>query len=889
MRLYFLLTCYFFALWHLADAQSPKIDSLTKRLQTSKGTERVDLLNAYTYAISSYDYLAAQKSTQDALRLGSELNYKKGMAEASLYEGIIASNIGRDSTAMISFRKSLTYADQAKESHIKGRTLTSMGISHQNFDELDSSLICFDQAYQLLKDSANPLYLSYLYLNLADLYKIQNNHRLQLVFLNRSWEIRRNLKEKHALVWIGVDLASYYTDQGDYRKALSYLDQVEKVLEGDTINSEEIAIINKERGIVNANLGNHTLALDLFSKAKKYYSRNPYVYDLVNLLSDIGFVQAAVANYEISLKYYFEALKLSESKGYQRQTAKLNFRISRVYYFLDQNDLAREYCNKNLVYAVSHHLELEEAFAQNLSGLIAMRAHRYQEALTCLNRALTLRQRNNYMAGVANTLGNFGELYEAMNAFDKAEEYELKSLAMEEQMDDAMGKNYSYQALGQLYVKMKDYQKADYYLNKGEALSKRIGSRDVLVNNYKNKRDMWLARHNLPEAIKYSLLYENLNDSLLNKNVTNRILTLRHDFELDQKNNEIKILYQQRQLQETKLELQQTELKQQRYIIIVGLIIFANLLIGAYIVYRFYVKVKKLNGEISEQNEEIMAQSEELKEANEVLSKLNREISEQKEEIQAQAEELIESNSAISRVNTNLEEKVKTRTAELKEAYNELDTFFYRSSHDFRRPLTTFMGLAEVAKVTVKDSAALELFEKVNETARNLDKMLLKLQSVSAAGSQELIYSEVLLEQIFQIELDNFRDEIRQRSIRVLIDIKLEQPFFSYPVLVKFIIQNLVENSIAFCGVESPFIKFKAYQQADETVIEVSDNGQGIEPAYLNRVFDMYFRANEKSRGNGLGLYIVKKMVDKLNGRIELKSEHTVGTTVRVYLPNHFK
>jgi signal transduction histidine kinase len=199
------------------------------------------------------------------------------------------------------------------------------------------------------------------------------------------------------------------------------------------------------------------------------------------------------------------------------------------------------------------------------------------------------------------------------------------------------------------------------------------------------------------------------------------------------------------------------------------------------------------------------------------------------------------------------------------------------------------MGLAEVAKVTVKDQAALELFEKVNETARNLDKMLLKLQSVSVAGSQELIYSEVLLDQIIQIELDNFRELIIQRAIRVLVDIKLEQPFHSYPVLVKFIIQNLLENSIAFCGTVQPYVKLKAYQVANETVLEVSDNGQGIESTYLNRVFDMYFRANERSRGNGLGLYIVKKMVDKLNGRIELKSELGFGTTMWVYLPNHFK
>jgi len=63
------------------------------------------------------------------------------------------------------------------------------------------------------------------------------------------------------------------------------------------------------------------------------------------------------------------------------------------------------------------------------------------------------------------------------------------------------------------------------------------------------------------------------------------------------------------------------------------------------------------------------------------------------------------------------------------------------------------MGLAEVAKITIKDESALELFRKVDETARNLDKMLVKLQSISDVGSQELIFKEVLLREIFEMVL----------------------------------------------------------------------------------------------------------------------------------------
>ncbi|HEX6890757.1 MAG TPA: hypothetical protein VF141_08690 [Chryseolinea sp.] len=109
----------------------------------------------------------------------------------------------------------------------------------------------------------------------------------------------------------------------------------------------------------------------------------------------------------------------------------------------------------------------------------------------------------------------------------------------------------------------------------------------------------------------------------------------------------------------------------------------------------------------------------------------NYDLAEQKEELATQSEELIDANRVIHELNMDLEKKVHIRTAELRKAYEELDTFFYRSSHDFRRPLTTFIGLAEVAKISFSDKQVLDLFEKVKNTAINLDHMLTKLQAIS--------------------------------------------------------------------------------------------------------------------------------------------------------------
>jgi signal transduction histidine kinase len=239
----------------------------------------------------------------------------------------------------------------------------------------------------------------------------------------------------------------------------------------------------------------------------------------------------------------------------------------------------------------------------------------------------------------------------------------------------------------------------------------------------------------------------------------------------------------------------------------------------------------------------------------------------------------------ITEINRDLDNIVTKRTSQLQEAFKELDTFFYRSSHDFRRPLTTFMGLAEVAKITLKDPAALELFAKVNETAFSLDKMLIKLQSISDVGAQQLIFREVWIKEIFDSVCDSFREDIQKHRIKLRAQVDLKTPFISYPILVRIILENLVENAVHFSLTEEPYIYLTARQEGDHLVMELEDNGQGIPAAYTEKVFDMYFRANERSKGNGLGLYIVKKAVSKLNGHLHLVTRVGKGSRFVITLP----
>ena len=101
------------------------------------------------------------------------------------------------------------------------------------------------------------------------------------------------------------------------------------------------------------------------------------------------------------------------------------------------------------------------------------------------------------------------------------------------------------------------------------------------------------------------------------------------------------------------------------------------------------------------------------------------------------------------------------------------------------------------------------------------------------------------------------------------------------------ILENLIENSINFCSSDEPFIHISSKVSEENVQLMVEDNGVGIDPEYYAFIFDMYYRANLTSTGNGLGLYIAKKAVEKLGGTITFNSEVNKGSTFYVNLGVH--
>ena len=210
---------------------------------------------------------------------------------------------------------------------------------------------------------------------------------------------------------------------------------------------------------------------------------------------------------------------------------------------------------------------------------------------------------------------------------------------------------------------------------------------------------------------------------------------------------------------------------------------------------------------------------------------------------------------------------------------NDLDLLVYRSSHDFRRPLTTLMGLNEIARLTVKDELSQELFKKVNKTALNMDKMLLKFFMLYNINHFRSTYEgNTLFEIIDKIESNLIN---RKRNITFNKKIKLDayNEKDERNSLIEIILENLVENSLIYNGKDQMVIDLDILEKDGKLHITQADNGNGIPSSYFKKIFEMYFRGSTLSTGIGLGLYVVRRAALLLDAEINLASKEGAYTT----------
>jgi len=249
---------------------------------------------------------------------------------------------------------------------------------------------------------------------------------------------------------------------------------------------------------------------------------------------------------------------------------------------------------------------------------------------------------------------------------------------------------------------------------------------------------------------------------------------------------------------------------------------------------------------------------------------------------------LNEANEALQKLNEGLETKIKERTNELQKSNQELDTFLYQSSHALRRPIVNVMGLMQLARMEKQKAGLHQLFEKIEHTATNMDLMLKKLVMASEINfintNQHLVSFKGVIDKINN-ELNSI---LKDNGVAIQWSIDPQVQLKAHSRLIEIILQNLVENAIIYRSdpkTRKPEIKVKIESLNPPVRISVYDNGLGIAKDSLSNIFNMFSVASDKTYGYGLGLYLVKKAVDKLRGTIKVDSQENKFTSFEIIIP----
>jgi two-component system, sensor histidine kinase len=232
-----------------------------------------------------------------------------------------------------------------------------------------------------------------------------------------------------------------------------------------------------------------------------------------------------------------------------------------------------------------------------------------------------------------------------------------------------------------------------------------------------------------------------------------------------------------------------------------------------------------------------------------------------------------------------IERKLMNRNKELEVANAEMDRFVYSVSHDLSAPLKSILGLVNVGRFDTTESQ--QYFGKIEKSVNKMEAFINEILDYSRNKRLSVVAEQIKLKELCTEILDNLKYTEGFQAIKVDMTGIEQNEILNDKTRIKIILNNLLSNAIKYqknMPDHQPQIKISAYKMNASVIIEVEDNGDGIRPEFQPRIFEMFYRGTDKSKGSGLGLYIAKEAAEKLNAILMVSSDYGVGSKFKLVI-----
>jgi len=582
-------------------------------------------------------------------------------------------------------------------------------------------------------------------------------------------------------------------------------------------------------------------ALDL-AKELNYEER------LGDIYKTLGNIDLAQGDYSDALHNYLLGLEKFRQFGDSVNMANIYNNIGILYDRQENLEEAKKYYNRALdIYESQSDFRGQATIYINL-GVSYDNIKEYDSATNYYGKSLVINKELKDESIAAYAFGNLGYAYMNKHIYDTARKYFEQSLQFFKKLNDNDGISNQYSNLGELKIKEGKYEESLEYLKKSEALAMKHGFKSWLAIDYRLLSEAYRELGNYKIALEYHEKHGILSDS---------ISTAEHDrtlYELQawQENEQaIAILHQEKEIQAQRLRA--ATLKNYLLIATSGFSLIV-MLISAY----YFMNKQKTSIQLRKQNEEIMVQQQ---------------------EIETQRKK-------VSIANKNLKEK----NFKLNSLNKEKDYLLHVVAHDLKSPLNQMAGLTKVIMIEEEklSDTQKDCLEKIDTVSLRLSHMVDKILDIEAIDqkSYNMNLEETDLREILSETVSDFENTAKRKDIRINRNIN------GKICLVRLdrhhamqIFSNLISNAIKFSPPHKE-IFVNLIQDEEQIITEVMDQGPGLTSDDKMKVFKKFQKLSAQPTGNeessGLGLSIVKKYVEAMNGRVWVESENGSGANFKV-------
>lgn len=214
----------------------------------------------------------------------------------------------------------------------------------------------------------------------------------------------------------------------------------------------------------------------------------------------------------------------------------------------------------------------------------------------------------------------------------------------------------------------------------------------------------------------------------------------------------------------------------------------------------------------------------------------------------------------------------------------DLDNFVNVTSHDLLGPLGNIeLSIGVMNRVNNVDPKLNKYLDIINESVKKFRSLITDIATIAKVENDIASNQTVNLNELIDNVEWSLNDKINASKATIVREFEVEEIKFSRKNM-RSILYNLISNGIKFRGTETPIVKIKTYKDNGNIVLTIQDNGKGIPKKELNKIFKMYGRLDDKIEGHGVGLCLIKKIIESAKGSILVESEPDKGTTFTIQI-----